>query len=102
MGLIISIIVAIIFSESIKSKIRAGEKFDGLGWGLLCGIFGAGLVPAGVAYSSVNKALDLYDNTTTYKDRARQELKRFWKTYTICFICWLVIDIFLFISSYNA
>lgn len=102
MGLIISIIIAIIFSESVKSKIRAGEKFDGLGWGLLCGLFGAGLIPAAIAYGSVNTTLDVSDNGPNYKDRARQELKRFWKTYIICFVCWLLLGIFAIIISYDA
>lgn len=93
MGLIISIIVAVIFSESVKSKIKNGLEFNGVGWGLLCGIFGAGLIPAGIAYSSVNTALKNSNNSPEYNDYATQELKSFWKTYIICFICWIALYI---------
>lgn len=101
MGLLISIVISIIFSESIKNRIRNSEKFDGLGWGLLCGVFGAGLIPAGIAYGSVTKALELSDNGPNYKNRASQELKRFWRTYVICLLCWIVFYVIYFISIYD-
>lgn len=96
--LIISIISAVIFNTNVKNRIKNGEEFDGSGYGLLCGILGAGLLPAAIAYSSVNTALEASGNSEDYKVRARLELKSFWKIYIACIICWVVINILIFIN----
>lgn len=92
MGLIISIIIAIITASSIKGKVRANEKFSGVAWGLLNGIFGVGFIPVLIARSDIMKSIDQCE-LVYYSEKAKSEMRSFTITYVICLAIWLTIII---------
>lgn len=96
-GFILSIVVAIEFCVIVKKKIQQKEELSGMGWGLLNGLFGVGLIWVIIAHSSINKEIDKI-KSEKYANYAKVEMKDFVRTYSICLITWIVI-IFLISSS---
>ena len=99
LGLIISIIVAVAFAIGVKSKIRAKKEFSGIGWGIVNGIVGIGILWVVIAHSSINKEIEKIKDKK-YKEYAKQEMKEFTRAYGICLIISLVI-VFLVMSAAN-
>lgn len=90
LGLIVSIVVAVAFAASVKSKIKAKEEFSGIGWGIASGIVGIGILWVIIAHSSINKEIDKIKDKE-YKKFAEQEMKDFTRTYGICLVISLIM-----------
>ena len=90
LGLIISIIVAVAFTVSVKSKIKAKEEFSGIGWGIANGIVGIGILWVLIAHSSINKEIEKIKDKK-YKKFVEQEMKDFTRTYGICLLISLIM-----------
>ena len=90
LGLIVSIIVAVGFDTSVKSKIRAKEEFSGVGWGIANGIVGIGILWVLIAHSSINKETEKIKDKR-YKKFVEQEMKDFTRTYGICLVISLIM-----------
>lgn len=93
-GLLLSIVVAIIFNKSVKNKIRQKEEFSGVGWGLANGLLGVGFLWVIIAHSSINKEIAKIKNKK-YKEYVESQMKNFVKTYAICIVIWIVLSIIM-------
>lgn len=89
-GLFLSIIIAIIFNQSVKHKIQNKEEFSGMGWGLVNGIIGIGFLWVIIVYSSINKEVKKIKDKE-YKKYAEFQMKDFTRTYGICLAIWIII-----------
>ena len=89
-GLIASIVLAIVFNYGVKSKIRQKAEFSGMVWGILNGIVGVGLLWVVIAHSSINKEIEKVKNKK-YKAYAESQMKDFVKAYAVCLLIWVVI-----------
>lgn len=96
-----SIIVAIIFNVSVKSKIKRREEFSGVAWGLFNGLFGVGFIWMAIASSSIHSEVNKLDakKDKKYIEKAREQLKYCGWTYGICLLVWVVIGIMLILDS---
>ncbi|MBR0372880.1 hypothetical protein IJH72_03015 [Candidatus Saccharibacteria bacterium] len=89
-GLVLSIIVAVAFNQSVKRKIQNKEDFSGMGWGLANGIIGVGFLWVIIAHSSINKEIEKIKDKK-YKKYAELQMKDFIRTYGFCLVIWIVI-----------
>lgn len=93
---ILPIIIAIVFNMSVKSKIRQKENFNGISWGVAnsLGAGAIGLLCVVLAHNSINKELNKVKDKK-YTAYAKDELRRFIKSYAICCIVVIIISVLL-------
>lgn len=99
---VLPIILAAIFSAVIKDRIRQRENFNGISWGF-ANSFGAGfigLLCVVIAHNSINKELSRVKDKQ-YVTYAKNELKRFIKSYAICYVVMIVIAALLLSNQIN-
>lgn len=74
-GLIMSIVLAVVYQGVLKNKIRQNKNFDGLLWGLLVGLT-TGLLFAMMVYTSTTKELDALVNKqdSSKKQKATRDI----------------------------
>lgn len=89
-ALVLALVAAIMFNAMVKEKIRDRKKFTGIGWGLVNGIAGAGLLFVAIAHNSINKEI-VKVRSKKYKEYAIGEMRKFIVTYFICIAIWIVI-----------
>ncbi len=95
LGLIASIVIAIVFAFTVKNNIKKKAEFSGVSWGILNGIVGVGILWVIIAHSSINKEIEKIKNKK-YKSYAEAQMKDFIKAYGTCLLIWIVI---IFITS---
>ena len=97
-SMILAIIFAIVFASSVKEKIKRREEFSGVGWGLLNGVTGLGIIWVVLAHNSINKELAKVKNKK-YEKYVRKQMGAFSKTYGVCLLVWIVVAIFIVMSK---
>ena len=90
LGLIASIVIAIVFAFTVKNNIKKKAEFSGVSWGILNGIVGVGILWVIIAHSSINKEIEKVKNKK-YKAYAESQMKDFVKAYAVCLLIWVVI-----------
>lgn len=93
-GAILSICVVIIFTVSVKNKIKSKEKFDGITWGIVNGIVGPGILWVLLGHASINNAIDKIKDKK-YKKYALGQMREFVKNYGLFLVLRLIITIFV-------
>ena len=99
---VLPIILAVIFSAVVKDRIRQRENFSGISWGFAnsLGAGFIGLLCVVIAHNSINKELSKVKDKQ-YVAYAKNELKRFIKSYAICCVVVIVIAVLLLFNQLN-
>ena len=90
----LSIIVAIVFSISVKKRIKSKKEFSGIIWGIVNGLVGLGLLWVIIAHTSINKEIDKIKDKK-YKKYAQVQMREFIKNYALFVIIWIFIGLFV-------
>lgn len=101
--LISAIAIAVWFAQSVKNKIKQREEFSGMGWGIINGITGLGILSVlfvVIAHSSINDEINQVKNKK-YKKYVRRQMNDFTRAYVICLLIWVTISIVSTIIAYS-
>lgn len=95
MGIIISIVIALISDNALRKKIQNHEEFSGIGWALLNGILGVGILWVMAVYFDAKKEMKKLSTKTKkekdYQEYTKTQLHDFKITTIVCTVIWIII-----------
>lgn len=87
---IVAIVLAIITQKVISKKMTEKKEFSGVGWGLLNGVVGNGVLWVIIVYIAIKNMIKVFKDKK-YQEYCRKEMRKFAITYVMCLIVWIVI-----------